>query len=190
MDTEEAKARASSMVQKMLAGRRESSLAGTPEAQSMRQPKNVIPGGKAPKLRFKPGQFLDFRDGIWEVIYAYRLKEEPNEWLFCIEERKSLKCIEDDDTMGKALASLGCGENTPRIIFDLFLSGTAAMQFFGDITLNGHRMVVSTKQLMPKKVGKGKKMREKGGAKIISSGEVILPEDDSAIPDNLPIVSP
>lgn len=45
---------------------------------------------KAPKLRFKPGQFLKYGGQLYCVIMAFRYKSEPNVWLFELEERKTI----------------------------------------------------------------------------------------------------
>ena len=49
------------------------------------------PSTRAPKLRFKPGQFVEEKKTgqLYEILVAYRLKSSPNEWMFELEERDS-----------------------------------------------------------------------------------------------------
>lgn len=121
----------------------------------------VIPAGKPPKLRFHPGEFLRFEEELYEIIYAYRMAEKPHEWLFCLEERKSLRSVEPDDHLGRALVGMGLGESTPRLIYDIFRNSLDVLEYFGDIPSHGHRRILSTKDLLQKK------------AKVVSSGEII-----------------
>ena len=54
---------------------------------------------KAPKLRFKPGQFVQDKKGngrdcpkgqLYCITYCFRLISAPSEWIFCLEERSNL----------------------------------------------------------------------------------------------------
>lgn len=46
---------------------------------------------KAPKLRFKPGSFVrDQNNQLYCIRIAFRLKGNPNEWMFLLEERKHM----------------------------------------------------------------------------------------------------
>lgn len=107
---------------------------------------------KPPKLRFKPGQFVEYQKIIWEIIYCYRTKEAPNIWIFCLEESKS------KDKIGLFLAE-NCGNLTPRIMYDCFRDSMDAMTYFVDIPANGDRIHVTTKEMLQR-------------AKLVSSGEV------------------
>lgn len=131
------------------------------DGPSSRGGMKVLNGGKAPKVRFKTGQFVKRGDEIWEVIYAYRLKTNPHEWIYCLEERKQIgKSLSDDDKLGHMFNALGCGEGTPRIVFDIFKSSMDAHRFFADIPANGDREDVPNKKMLNE-------------FKIISSGEIL-----------------
>lgn len=45
---------------------------------------------KPPKLRFRPGNFVEFRGALYEVMGAYRLKADPHEWLFLLSARQDM----------------------------------------------------------------------------------------------------
>lgn len=76
------------------------------------------------------------------VMYAYRLKEDPHEWRYCIEEVRAL------DELGAIIAAMGAGSHTPRIVYPCFRDGMDAMSFFSDIPLNGDRAHVKNKTLL------------------------------------------
>lgn len=109
----------------------------------------VHPAGKPPKLRFKPGQFINLENQLYEILYCYRTKENPSEWLFCLEERK-VRSSEPQDLMGKILESMGAGKHTPRIVYEVFDDYLDAMRFFDDVPRNGDSRIVSNKTLIQK----------------------------------------
>lgn len=119
---------------------------------------SVLHGGKPPKLRFRPGQYVEFDGQLYEVMYAYRLKENPHEWIFCLEERKDLSGSMDE--IGQIAESLGCGSLTPKIVYDLFHSWAQAAEFFFDIPANGDRANVTNKSLLQR-------------GRLISSGAIL-----------------
>lgn len=130
--------------------------------QNNRGTVSTAPGmGKAPKRRFSPGQFIWVEKQLWEIVYAYRLASDPSEWIYCLEERKELKSIQDGDVVGQAAAMLGAGSQTPRVFNDPFRSSGDANTFFHDIPVNGDRKHFTNKSLLQKK------------AEVKSSGEVI-----------------
>lgn len=108
---------------------------------------------KAPKLRFKPGQFFKYQNSVWEVIYCYRTKDEPHIWKFCLEESR------DKDKMSIFLNQT-CGLLTNRVMVDCFRDGMDAMTYFADIPANGDRLHVRTTELINKAV-------------LLSSGEIL-----------------
>lgn len=120
---------------------------------------NVAAPGKPPKLRYRPGQFIQAENQLWEIVFAYRLVNEPFEWIFCLEERKSFRSVEPGDRIGELAAAMGCGAETPRIVYEMFRDSMDAHQFFGDIPSNGNRKDFTNKNLIQK-------------GKVVSSGEI------------------
>lgn len=108
---------------------------------------SLIKGGKPPKLRFRPGQYIQYKGQLYELMFAYRLKEDPHEWIYCLEERRSLSG-RPKDTIAAVSASLGCGDGTPRIVYDIFHDGYQVFEFFIDIPGNGDRNNVRNKDLL------------------------------------------
>lgn len=126
---------------------------------------DVQSGGKAPKRRFSPGQFIWVENQLWEIVYAYRVTCNPSEWLYCLEMRQELKSARPNDKFGQVLATLGAGSKTPRVADVLFQSDSQAYTFFADIPRNADSKVFSNKMLLQKK------------AEVRSSGEVLDPTD-------------
>lgn len=107
---------------------------------------------KPPKLRFKPGQFVEYQKSIWEIVYCYRTKDTPNIWKFCLEESKA------KDKIGLFLAE-NCGNLTPKIMYDCFRDSMDAMTYFADIPAHGDRVHVTTQNLLR--------------ARLLTSGEIL-----------------
>jgi len=120
---------------------------------------NVAAPGKPPKLRYRPGQFIEVENQLFEIIFAYRLVSEPFEWIFCLEERKSFRSIEPGDKIGEIAEAMGCGAETPRIVYEMFRDSMDAHQYFWDIPANGNRQDFTNKNLIQK-------------GKLVSSGEI------------------
>lgn len=38
----------------------------------------VLPAGKAPKLRFAPGSFIEYQGKLYEIMFAYRVAAKPS----------------------------------------------------------------------------------------------------------------
>lgn len=75
-----------------------------------------MPNNKPPKLRFKPSQYVEYQNSLWEIMYAYRTKDDDRIWKFCLEERKGLSRkdnIGHNDLVGQFL--LNYETNTDRI---------------------------------------------------------------------------
>lgn len=123
----------------------------------------VQSGGKAPKRRFSPGQFIWVENQLWEIVYAYRVADNPSEWLYCLEERQELRTTQPGDKFGQALVAVGAGSQTPRVIYELFRSGMDAYTYFADIPRNADSKVFSNKMLL------------QGKAEVRSSGEILEP---------------
>lgn len=119
---------------------------------------SVVPGGKPPKLRFRPGQYIEYQGRLHELMFAYRLRDDPHEWIYALEEREDLS--DQKDVIGQIARHIGCGESTPRIVYDIFLNSVDANTFFFDIPADGDRIHVRNRSMMKK-------------AKIISSGAVL-----------------
>ncbi len=105
----------------------------------------MLPGGKAPKRRFDIGNKFEYDKGIWELIYMYRLKEKPNEWIHFLEEIKNNRKFDIIDTI---LEVAGAGINTPKIVYDLFLNEQDVYIFFSDIPRKGSGAAFTTQQLL------------------------------------------
>lgn len=115
--------------------------------------------GKPPKLRFQPGMFVRLRGQLYEIMYAYRLRDEPQEWRFSLEERMRLSS-KPTDALGKMINAMGAGSTTPRIVYEPFRSWMDASLYFSDIPLHGNRWCVGNKLMVQE-------------AEVISSGEVL-----------------
>jgi len=114
-------------------------------------------GDKPPKRRWQPGQFAELEGQLYEVMYCYRLREDPREWVYCLEERGSV--VKAPNTLIDHLEdALGCGSETPRVSYDVFFSYMDAFQFFSDIPRKGDSRHLPNKQMMK--------------AKLVSSGLV------------------
>lgn len=117
-----------------------------------------VRASKPPKLRWQPGQLITLDGQLFEIVYAFRIESEPSEWFFELEYRKSVQ--ESLDAIGQLGQAFGCGDETPRVVYDLFRDHTAARSYFSDIPSNGDRRVVSNKTLMR-------------GAQVVSSGVIV-----------------
>jgi hypothetical protein len=124
---------------------------------------NTLPAGKPPKLRFSPGMFLFVEGQLWEIVYAFRVADQPNEWLYCLEERTILSSKPTNE-IGKLMAGFGLGDKTPRIVYEVFRSAFDAHHFFAEIPANTSRKTFTNQMLL------------QGKAEIRSSGEVIDPK--------------
>jgi len=128
----------------------------------------VESSGKPPKLRFQPGSFVRMGKKVFKIIYCFRVQSNPTEWYYQCEERIDLVTEPKApnpfaaacDSVAKAL---GAGEETPRVVYDIFRDFSQAHQFFFDIPCNGSagRDLFSNKQLLQQ-------------GEMISSGDVLL----------------
>jgi hypothetical protein len=110
----------------------------------------VLPGGKLPKLRFRPGTFIEWRGKLHEILYAFRLKDAPGDWRYALGERTELK---------SRYRHLNPNE---RVVYELFHSWYEATCHFL-WAANESTTSVSTKSILQ-------------DGKEVSSGE-ILPGD-------------
>jgi len=120
--------------------------APTPAVGSHRNTVRVKSAGKPPKLRFKPGNFVELEGQLYEILYAYRTKESEGQWCFCLEERDSTEQVLD--ALGTMLEGMGCGKNTPRVVYEIFHDWHDAHTFFSDIPAHKDRRHVSNQTLL------------------------------------------
>lgn len=102
---------------------------------------------KPPKLKFKPGTFLENKKGeLFEILYCYRVRDKPHEWLFCLEDRSGLI---NPKTPLSTLCSMLSPETRGRIEYRLFRSSMDASSEIGsNIYAHGDRVCVSNKTLL------------------------------------------
>jgi hypothetical protein len=115
--------------------------------------------GKPPKLRFRPGVFIRLKGQLYEVMYCYRIADNPQEWRYSLETRGTLSSEPVDD-IGKLAKAMGLGATTPRIVYEVFRSSHDASSFFMEIPMNGDRCDVGNQSML--RYGE-----------VISSGEVL-----------------
>lgn len=118
-----------------------------PTATTLSGPKpsgttTLFTGTKPPKLRYRPGDSLEWEGKTHVINHVYRLKDNPAEWIYVLEE------VRDQNRIGALLDGLDCGKDTPRIVWHCFRDSMDAMQFFADIPCNGDRTHVSNKRLL------------------------------------------
>jgi hypothetical protein len=103
--------------------------------------------GKAPKRRFNPGDRFTHDGSIWELLFMYRVQNEPGVWLHVLAERKP----NDFRLIDHVVRALGGGETTPRIVFTPFANSYEATTFFADIPREGDSVIRTTQQLLKMK---------------------------------------
>ena len=121
----------------------------------------MLPAGKPPKLRYKPGNIVRIGAQHYEIIYAYRVEKTPHEWLYCCELRDNLMAPESDLAL-EAVYALGGGQSTPRVVIEIFRSSYDVFKFFADIPTKTDRCVKKNQELIR--------------AIVVSSGEILLPK--------------
>jgi hypothetical protein len=103
--------------------------------------------GKAPKRRFNPGDRFEYDGSHWELLFMYRLRNEPSVWYHVLAERKP----NDLRLIDHVVRALGGGETTPRIVLTPFADRWEADRFFGDIPREGDSLIRTTQQLLAMK---------------------------------------
>ena len=107
---------------------------------------------KAPRLRFKPGEFFRNRKSgqLYCAIYVYRLMREPNIWLFYLEER-------NDFSPPGTMASLMCRmlgaqvrvEANQSVVYQPFRSERdVSMHFMPLFYAHGDAQIATSKMLL------------------------------------------
>lgn len=110
---------------------------------------NMDRTSKPPKLRFQIGAFVQYKGQLYEIMFAYRLRDDPHEWLYELEERKNLTPNDlQQDPIHRLALGLGAGKTTPRVVYELFRSQQDAITFFWDVPSAGDRMAVRNKNLL------------------------------------------
>jgi hypothetical protein len=117
---------------------------------------HVTRGTKPPKLRFQAGTFFKLDGQLYELMYSFRIEDDPHEWHHHLEERNDLS--DSGDVIHHALIGMGCGSKTPKVSYDIFRNESDAQTFFADIPKAGDGMTVSNRRLLK--------------AEIVSSGLV------------------
>ncbi len=109
-----------------------------PYAVAGRQQKvRVLPGNKPPKMRFKPGQRVKYEGEDHVVLYAYRVRDQPHEWIYCVEEIRTDPKTRLTEAVDACARFMGLGESTPRVTYDLFMDHGEASKYFWDIPCEG-----------------------------------------------------
>lgn len=122
---------------------------------------SVLPAGKPPKLRFRPGTIIRIGSQHYQIVYAYRLQDSPHEWHFCCELRDGVEAPKLDEVM-RVVTALGAGTDTPRVVREIFRDGYDVMNFFSDIPMNHDHVTFTNQELLNQ-------------ATVVSSGEVLRP---------------
>jgi hypothetical protein len=115
--------------------------------QTQRGKVRVGAAGKPPKLRFHPGTFVQYQGYIYEIVFCFRIEEEPNVWNFQLEERRDLSG-KPRDHIDAFLRGLGCGINTKRIVYEMFRDGSDVHNYFRDIPCGGNQICVTNKDMI------------------------------------------
>jgi len=113
-----------------------------------RNGKLYVSDGKPPKLRFRPGWYVEYEGQLYVIQYAFRVQEVPHEWHFCLEERAQLHA--PNETMMDALCALieERQDPVPRIVYSIFRNSWDAMQYFVSIPCSGDRVTITNKKLL------------------------------------------
>ena len=83
------------------------------------------------------------------VLYAYRVKERPHVWFYCVEEIGTCSRTELTEAVDAYARFIGLGNSTPRVTYDLFVDHDEASKFFWDIPAQGYsRSIVSNQTLL------------------------------------------
>lgn len=112
---------------------------------------------KAPKLRFKPGQFLKHKKtgDIVCIRYCFRLKSDPFVWIFYLEDRKST----NNPSTALSVACTGSLSDSGIIDYNLYKSGIDAdyhiarqfpggMYRFGDSCMRDNQRVMNEYEVL------------------------------------------
>lgn len=132
----------------------------TLEGHQSRGSIRVFAPGKPPKLRFEPGNYVQYKDGLYEIICAFRTANDPHEWLFWCEPRESLEPAEPASPIGALAEALGAGQSTPMVVKEIFRDSYQALTFFADIPASGDWVALTNKGLIQ-------------SGRLVSSGAVL-----------------
>lgn len=109
--------------------------------------------GKPPKLRYQPGDFVEYEGEVWVVKFMYRRKDDPHVWVHVLENMPKKVTAMDE-----YIASLNLGEGVPLIVYDpvwdLYdkaLQSQTWLPCWGDsrIAMRSPDMIKKTKKIDP-----------------------------------------
>lgn len=93
----------------------------------------VFEGHPRVQPRFYRGSFLRIGDKLYEVIYMYRLTNDPQTWHYVLEERVSLLSAEADDLLGLLFLLTPADLHINKNPSFLFPTHDVADEFFADV---------------------------------------------------------
>lgn len=114
---------------------------------------------KAPKIRFKLGEWFLYNGHPYVIVYAYRVQDEPNIWYYAIEDApydgyhpilspetqerdRLISCIQSIDPKYAPPAEL--------VVYKTFINHSAAGQYFFNVGAKGTNRVIMSNQNMMK----------------------------------------
>ncbi len=111
---------------------------------------------KPPKLRWKPGQWLNYKGELWKVVYIYRVKENDREWQFCLEQPRDVRALDLlvyqmylDWKKGKGQKPAMMPDwPTEEVEYGVFYSHMDAHTYFFSLPAMGDRCIATTKTLL------------------------------------------
>lgn len=121
---------------------------------------------KAPKLNYRPGQYLQYRSpkearpNLYEIRYCYRVASDPHEWHFVLFERKSLVEQPVSEVQDIVVNDLGAGSQIKLVIPELFKDSSDVSAYFSDLYRDANSVLATNKDLIQR-------------GKVISSGPVV-----------------
>lgn len=109
-------------------------------------PKNLnAKYGKPPKLRYQPGDFVEYEGEVWIVKYIYRLKSDPHAWKHVLENMPTHLTLVDE-----YVASLNLGDGIPLIVYDPIWNANDLKEQLWLPCWGNSRIHLSTKNMLNK----------------------------------------
>lgn len=140
------------------------SLDGSPQKRGTIR---VLHGGKAPRLSFQPGWYIRLDGELLVIMYAFRLQDNPDIWIYSCQRRDSLEPVQATDSlMAVSMAADASGsvsDQTPRVVTHLFRNRNDVHQYFSALYLFTDPCERTTAQLQL--------------GTLVSSGEVLPPKE-------------
>lgn len=116
---------------------------------------------KPPKLRYRPGQYVMYKNQLYEIRYCFRTATDPGEWCFVLFERKSAVEKPMPEIQAIQVTKLGAGSQIKLVVSELFKSEMDAHEYFSDIYRDASSILLMNKSMVQH-------------AKVVSSGPLIL----------------